>query len=257
MRIDAHHHFWRYNSVEFDWIDDAMQAIRRDFLPADLIPEISDAGVVTVQARQSDAETRWLLELADRHDWIKGVVGWGPAAIEHPKLKGWRHVVQAEPDGFLLGKEFNQRIAASNLVYDILIHERQLPEAIQFVDAHPTKKFVLDHLGKPRIRSGQLDPWRTHLRELARRPNVFCKVSGMVTEADYRAWTEAQLRPFFEVALEAFGPGRLMFGSDWPVCRVACSYAEWQRVVAGWIAALTPAEQLAILGGTATNVYRL
>ena len=237
-------------------MDDGMVAIRRDFLPVDLQPEICQAGidgVVSVQARQSSAETRWLLELAEQYDWIKGVVGWGPAAVEHPKLKGWRHVLQGEPDGFMLGAEFNRRIAQSQLVYDILIYERQLPEAIQFVDRHPSKKFVLDHIAKPKIKANELSPWRENIHELAQRPNVFCKLSGMVTEADYRQWTATQLQPYFDVVLTAFGPQRLMFGSDWPVCLLAVEYGRWARLVS----TLSVAEQERIMGETAVEIYQL
>jgi L-fuconolactonase len=263
VKIDAHHHFWKYHPAEYGWIGDAMACLRRDFLPADLQEEMRAAGIdgaISVQARQSLDETRWLLELADKHDWIKGVVGWLPLADPncelpaHPKLKGVRHVVQAEPHGFLDDEAFHRGIARLNgLVYDILIVERQLPEAIRFVDRHPNQVFVLDHIAKPKIKSNELAPWRENIRELARRANVFCKVSGLVTEADYRQWTEAQLRPYFDVVLEAFGPRRLMFGSDWPVCLVACEYGRWARIVAG----LSQSEQAHIMGCTATAVYQL
>ena len=265
MKIDAHQHFWRYNPAEFDWIDDSQQSIRRDFLPTDLtqvITPVGVAGVVSVQARQSLAETTWLLELADQHDFIKGVVGWLPLAAPqfeipaHSKLKGVRHVVQAEPAGFLLRDDFNRgvaRLRAHNLVYDILIVEHQLPEAIQFVDRHPQQVFMLDHSAKPRIRDNALEPWRRNLRELARRENVYCKLSGLVTEADYRNWTEVQLQPYFDTVLAAFGPRRLLFGSDWPVCLVACEYAQWHGIVQNFAGAAATQ----IMGGTAMEVYRL
>ena len=265
MTIDAHQHFWRYTPAEFDWIEPAMQVIRRDFLPADLQPALRQAGVtgvVSIQARQSLAETRWLLELADHHDFIRGVVGWVPLADPqcefpvHPKLKGVRHVVQAESAGFLLREDFNHGIArlrSHRLVYDLLITASQLPEAIQFVDRHPQQVFVLDHCAKPAIRENRLDPWRHHLQELARRANVYCKLSGLVTEADYQHWTATELRPYCETVLEAFGPARVLFGSDWPVCTVACDYARWHEIVRG--IAGTAAEQ--IMGDTATEVYRL
>lgn len=275
MRIDAHHHFWRYDPVDYGWIDDAMRVIRRDFLPADLECELRAAGVdgvVSVQARQSLAETRWLLELAARHDFIRGVVGWvdlrAPALgaqldefSAQPKLKGVRHVVQAEPDDeFILGEAFNRGVAAlrgRGLVYDILIFARHLGPAAQFVDRHPDQVFVLDHIAKPAIRAGEIAAWRTRLRELARRPHVYCKLSGLVTEADYTRWTEEQLQPYFETVLEAFGPRRLMFGSDWPVCLVACDYARWARLVERWVAPLSADEQARVLGGTAVEAYQL
>ena len=265
MRIDAHQHFWKYNPVAYDWIDDAMAVIRRDFLPADFRVELNRtglAGTVAVQARQSLEETHWLLELAEQYDFIQGVVGWLPLASadcaipNHPKLKGVRHVVQSEPDGFLLGPDFNRgvaRLQARQLVYDLLIRDRQLPDAIQFVDRHPHQAFVLDHCAKPQIKTHVFAPWRENLCELAKRSNVYCKLSGLVTEADYQHWTEAQLRPYLDVVLEAFGPRRLMFGSDWPVCLVACDYRRWARI----IAELSRDEQDQIMGRTATEVYHL
>ncbi|HZT24042.1 MAG TPA: amidohydrolase family protein [Verrucomicrobiae bacterium] len=275
MKIDAHQHFWKYNAVEYPWLNGALSTLRRDFLPADLQTEMAAAGmdgVVSVQARQSLAETEWLLDLAARHDFIKGVVGWvelvSPRVkvdlekwTANPKLKAVRHVVQDEPDErFLWREDFNRGIAALqsfSLAYDILIFERHLPAAIQLVDRHPHQRFVLDHLAKPKIKSGELSPWRENLRELARRPNVWCKLSGLVTEADFKNWTETQLRPYFEIALEAFGPRRLMFGSDWPVCRVACDYRRWHDVVRAWTAGLSRDEQAWIWGRTAAEFYRL
>ena len=275
MKIDAHHHFWNYEPVEYGWIDDSMKAIQRDFMPEELQEEIATAGVdgvVSVQARQSLAETEWLLRLAAKYDFIKGVVGWvelvSPkvgAELErfaaNRKLKSVRHVVQAEPDEkFILRGDFNRGIRELkklSLVYDILIFERQLPQAIQFVDAHPSQVFILDHLAKPRIKDGLFEPWNKNLRELAKRPNIYCKVSGLVTEADYATWTDAQLQPYLNAALEAFGPRRLMFGSDWPVCLVTCGYARWHQLVTSWVAGLSPDERARVLGGTAAEAYKL
>ncbi len=275
MKIDAHHHFWSYDPVEYGWIDETMKVIRRDFLPAHLRAEIARAGVdgvVSVQARQTLGETAWLLDFAMRNDFIKGVVGWVDLVSPHvgaelerfaanPKLKSVRHVVQGEPDeNFILRVDFNRGIRELkkfSLVYDVLIFERHLPQTIQFVDAHPNQIFVLNHIAKPQIKAGLFEPWNKNIRELARRQNVYCKVSGMVTEADFATWTEAQLQPYFETVLAAFGPQRLMFGSDWPVCLVACGYARWQQMVSGWVAKLSPAEQARVLGGTAVEVYKL
>lgn len=275
MKIDSHHHFWKYNPVEYGWIDDSMRVIRRDFFPEDLRAEITAArvdGVVSVEAQQSIVETQRLLDFATQHDFIKGVVGWvelvSPKAgvqldqfAANPKLKSIRHVVQAEPDeNFILRDDFSRGIrelTRFGLAYDVLIFERHLPQTIRFVDAHPDQIFILDHLAKPRIKDNLLEPWRKNIRELGRRKNVFCKLSGMVTEADYKTWTEAQLRPYFETALEAFGPKRLMFGSDWPVCLVACSYARWHGLVSEWISQLSTAERDRILGGTAVEAYKL
>jgi len=273
--IDAHHHFWRYAKAEYGWMSDDMAAIRRDFLPPDLEREIRAAGVdgvVTVQARQSVEETAWLLSLAETHPFIRGVVGWVPLAdpaveahldrfARHPKLRAVRHVVHDEPDpDFILGEAFNRgvsRLKEYRLVYDILIFERHLPQATAFVDRHPEQPFVLDHIAKPRIRDGALEPWAGRMRELARRPNVRCKLSGVVTEADWARWTPAGIRPFLETALEAFGPDRLLWGSDWPVCLVASSYARWKRVVDDFVAALSASERARVLGGCAIETYRL
>jgi L-fuconolactonase len=274
MVIDAHHHFWKYTPAEYGWVDDAMAVIRRDFLPADLEQAIADAGVdgvVSVQARLTIEETAWLLDLAERHDFIRGVVGWLPLAApilhdylqqfsSRAKLRGIRQVLQGAPAAYWLSPAFNagvDEIGRHQLVYDILIFERQLPTAIEFVDGHPNQPFVLDHIAKPRIRDGVMSPWRENIRELARRPNVYCKLSGMVTEADYQAWTVEQLRPYAEVVLEAFGPRRLMFGSDWPVCLVACGYRRWLQVVHDFVVPLSATERACILGDTAQRAYRL
>jgi L-fuconolactonase len=228
--------------------------------------------VIAVQARQSLTETDWLLQLAAQHDFIKGVVGWVPLTSARAgddlerlsaggKLKAVRHVIQDEPDPkFILGADFNAGIRALKpwaLAYDILIFAHHLPQTIQFVDRHPDQIFVLDHLAKPPIATDKIEPWAANLRELAKRANVYAKISGLVTEADWKGWRSGDLRRYYEVALEAFGPNRLMFGSDWPVCIVACAYAEWHNLVKEWIAQLTPSEQARILGGTAVEAYRL
>jgi L-fuconolactonase len=269
--IDAHHHLWRYTAAEYGWIDDSMAALRRDFLPEDLLAEMQAAGVdrsIAVQARQTVEETAWLLELAAHHKFIAGVVGWAPLAgpgltdllekyTGEAKLVGLRHVVQAEPPGFLDASAFNAGIARllpTGLVYDVLIFERQLDEATRFIDRHPRQSFVLDHIAKPRIAEALLEPWRTQIRELARRPNVVCKLSGMVTEAG-PGWTEESLRPYSDTVVEAFGPRRLMAGSDWPVCLAASGYTRWWQVLRNYFAGFTATEREAIFGGTAASVY--
>jgi L-fuconolactonase len=275
MKIDSHHHFWKYSAEEYPWIGDSMAALRRDFLSEHLHAEIAAAGidgVVSVQARQSVRETEWLLSLADANPFIKAVVGWVPLAkpdvrdtlaafAANPKFRAVRHVVQDEPDDrFILGADFNRGVSALRdfgLVYDILIFERQLAPSIEFVDRHPKQVFVLDHIAKPRIKDNVIEPWRTNIRELARRPNVFCKVSGMVTEADWKTWNEEQLRPYFDVVLEAFAPKRLMFGSDWPVCLAACGYARWVEMVRKFAAELSEDEQEWLFGKTAAQAYSL
>lgn len=274
-RIDAHHHLWEYAKHAYPWITGSMRVLQRDFLPDDLERELREQGIagsIAVQAQQTLDETQVLLRHAETHSFFRGVVGWAPIAsagfpeildrlCANPKLKGLRHVIQDEPDdAFILREDFNRGIAAlqsTGLVYEILIKERHLPQAIAFVDRHPQQAFVLDHVGKPRIAEQVLSPWKENLCELARRDNVSCKLSGMVTEAVWPSWNEASLRPYFEVALEAFGPRRLMVGSDWPVCLLATSYSKWMAVVHNWISELSSHEQEQILGQTAIDVYGL
>jgi L-fuconolactonase len=273
--IDAHHHLWRYTPMGYGWIDEDMQALRRDFLPKDLIVEMTAAGIdgtVAVQARQTMEETRWLLGLADDCDAIRGVVGWAPIAGEdfpgcmeefdgRAKLKGLRHVIQGEKDEhYILREDFNsgmRTLLGSGLVYEILIYERHLADTIVFVDDHPEQVFVLDHVAKPLIAGGVLEPWATRMRELGRRENVWCKLSGMVTEADWKTWTPENLKPYLDVAVEAFGPERLMAGSDWPACLVASGYAQWFDVLRRYFAEFSKAEQAQVFGGTAIEVYQL
>ncbi len=273
-RIDAHHHLWNYSAEEYDWISDDMSVLRRDFLPADLASTIRAAGidgVVTVQARQTLQETEWLLGLAEQNDFMRAVVGWAPLVdagvagileglASRPKLKAVRHVLQGEPDDYMLRDDFDAGIGAllpTGLVYDILILERQLPQSIQLLDRHPDQVFVLDHIAKPVIAKGTISPWKQRITELAQRPNVYCKISGLVTEADWKHWTADELRPYVDTVLEAFGPERLMFGSDWPVCLVACEYGRWAGIVRSFIEELSADEQDRILGITATKAYNL
>jgi L-fuconolactonase len=274
MRIDAHQHFWRYDPAEYGWIDESMRPLRRDFLPADLKPLMEAAGVdacVAVQARQTLEETRWLLELAAENRFIAGVVGWvdlQSATVERDldalsgqkELVGLRHIVQAEPDDFLLGPSFQRGVGLLEqfgLAYDILIHPRHLKAAGQFVSRFPSQRFVLDHLAKPEIRSGRIDEWREDLRALARFPNVFCKLSGLVTEADWRSWTPDQVRPYLDAAFECFSAHRLMIGSDWPVCTLAAPYERTMAVIGDYVAGCSEAERGAVLGGTAARFWNL
>jgi L-fuconolactonase len=272
--IDAHHHLWRYFPAEYSWIDERMATIRRDFLPADLLSELANAdidGTICVQARQSLEETNWLLDLADNCSAIRGVVGWAPIAAPNfedslhalatdPKLVGLRHIVQAEPRGFLEGAEFNRGIRAmrsTKLVYDILILENQLPETIRFVDRHPQQRFVLDHIAKPKIATAEIEPWRTNILELSKRANVSCKLSGMVTEASWQRWSLQSLLPYFDVAVEAFGPERLMAGSDWPVCLVATGYSYWWNTLRIYFGSFSENERAQVFGATAIKTYSL
>src|SRR5579859_5446514 len=241
MRIDTHQHFWRYNPRDYVWMTDRMGSLRRDFLPADLAPLIAASGVggtVAVQARQSLEESRWLLELAGRNPFVRGVVGWvdlrNPQVDEqlaefaaHAKFRGVRHVVHDEPDDlFVLRQDFTRgvgRLKQFGLTYDLLLFPRHLPPACELVARFPEQPFALDHIAKPLIGQHQTEPWASDLRRLAKFPNVFCKISGMVTEADWNSWQPADFRPYLDVVLESFGPKRLMLGSDWPVCTLAAS----------------------------------
>jgi L-fuconolactonase len=273
MRIDAHQHFWRYNRDEYGWIDNSMTALRRDFLPEDLKPELRRAGfdaAIAVQARQSLDETRWLLELAGAEPAIFGVIGWvdlrSPAVrdqlaefAKHPKFLGVRHVVQSEPDDrFLLRPDFLRGISGLEefgLTYDILIYTKHLPVAAEFVGRFPRQKFVLDHLAKPPIKTRQLQPWEGGIRAIARFPNVMCKVSGLVTEADWKNWKPEHITPFLDVAFDAFGPERLMIGSDWPVCAVAASYEQTMKLVETYLQQFSERDRNFVLGGNAQKLW--
>jgi L-fuconolactonase len=274
LRIDSHQHFWKYDPARYGWISDGMSAIRRDFLPEHLAEEIARAGIDGTLAVQAGdlAETEWLLDLANQWSFIRGVVGWVPLTdprvedtiarlARNPKLRGLRHVVQDEPDpNYILREDFNagiRKLRTFGLTYDILIFERHLPQAIQFVDRYSDQIFVLDHIAKPRIKAGEISPWRENIKELARRPNVYCKISGIVTEADWMRWTPEQIQRYIDVVSEAFGPRRLMFGSDWPVCLLASPYAKWVMLMERTCEALSISEQDRIWGGTAIEAYGL
>lgn len=275
MRIDAHHHFWRYCAAEYPWIGKGMERLAHDHLPADLAPLAAAEGIggtVAVQARQSLEESRWLLELADDNPLIRGVVGWVDLrsthvedqlreVAKHPKFVGVRHVVQDEADPrFLLGESFLHgigKLATFGLTYDLLLYPQQLPAAAEFVGRFPEQPFVLDHLAKPRIKARELKPWQHDLQALAAHGHVLCKLSGMVTEAAWQGFKRADFTPYLEVALETFGPQRLMFGSDWPVCTLAAEYAEVVGIVTDFLAPLAEAEREAIRGGNAAQFYAL
>jgi L-fuconolactonase len=273
--IDTHHHFWNYSAKEYDWISDDMKVIRKDFLPADLLKEMKAAGVdgaISVQARQTVEESSWLLGMAEKNDFLKGVVGWVDLRsktvekdlerlAKHKKFKGVRHVVQDEPDvNFILGAAFNEgikKLLKYDLRYDILIYEKQLKPSIAFVDKHPKQVFILDHIAKPRIKERILSPWRENMLELAKRPNVYCKISGMLTEADWKKWSAADLAPYFDTTLQAFGPKRLLLGSDWPVMLVAGKYKQWVDMVKQVVSRYSAAEQDRILYKNAVEAYKL
>jgi len=272
LRIDSHQHFWRYSKADYGWIDDTMAALRRDFLPGDLRPLLDAAridGCIAVQAPQTLAETRFLLDLAEKHAWILGVVGWvelqSPTVdaqlrsfATNPRLVGVRHIAQAEGDRFLTAPDFLRGIAALaayDLSYDVLIYPRQLPAAIELVARFPQQTFVLDHAAKPDLRSGDLAAWRQHMKVLGQAPNLFCKLSGLATEAPWRTWTLDTVRPAVDFVLEQFGEQRVLFGSDWPVCHCATTYARWVDSVEALLARTSPACAAAVFGGTALAAY--
>ena len=273
--IDAHHHLWRYSPQDYPWITQRMRVLHQDFLPPDVEIELRANhvdGCIAVQARQTLEETETLLGYSEEYAFLRGVVGWAPISSPifpalldelccHRKLRGLRHAVQDEPDqNFILGEDFQRGVellGEKGLVYDILIFEKHLPQVIAFVDRHPRQTFVLDHIGKPRIAEKLLSPWKKNLCALALRENVYCKLSGLVTEANWSKWTETDLQPYFDVVVQAFGPRRLMMGSDWPVCLLASSYSRWMQLVRKWVSTFSIEEQARILGGTAIEAYRL
>lgn len=275
QKIDAHQHFWKFDPKRDAWITEDMAAIRRDFMPEDLRP-VYDAhnveGCVAVQADQSPAENEFLLELAERHGWIKGVVGWVDLQADdvvedlerlstRKKLKGIRHILQGEKQrdfmlrpAFLRGIEHLEKF---DLAYDILIYPDQLKFAAEFAGRFPRQRFVLDHIAKPYIRDGKLDPWREDMQRLAAHENVWCKVSGMVTEANWTSWKKDDFTPYLDTVMSLFGPERLMFGSDWPVCLVAATYGEMLEIVVDYFAALSVDQQEKIFKSNAIAFYKL
>ncbi len=275
MKIDAHQHFWRHDPAIHTWMDHRMQILQRDYLPDQLLPLLQAQqidGCVAVQADSSWRENDFLLELAADHPWILGVVGWVDLQsdqlesqldqlCQHSKAVGVRHIVQDEPDDrFLDGVAFRRGVKslpARNLTFDLLIYERQLPAAIDFVRALPDVPMVLDHIAKPKIAEGQLDPWAENLKELARSPHLMCKLSGIVTEANWLEWTPSEVAPYIETAIEAFGPDRLMLGSDWPVCCLAADYSQVRSLVEPFLQPLSWTERSAIEGGNASRFYQL
>lgn len=275
MVIDSHQHFWKYDPVRLGWINEEMSILKRDFLPADLALVYQDAGVdacVAVQAEQSEEETNFLLRLADQNDFIKGVVGWvdlrSPDLFERllhyhsfPKLKGFRHVVQSEPDpNFMLGPDFQRGIEQLHqygFTYDILIFPNQLHAAIETVKNFPNQKFVIDHIAKPYIKAGKIKEWAANMEAIARFPNVMCKISGMVTEADWSNWKTQDFTPYLDVVFQAFSSQRLMFGSDWPVCLLGGSYLEVKNILANYLQNLSETDQANIWGLNAAHFYQL
>jgi L-fuconolactonase len=275
MRIDSHQHFWHYNAERDGWITDEMAVLKRDFMPEDLLPGMLATGIdasIAVQADQSDDETLFLLSFAERHPEIRGVIGWVDLQADDIedrlrkfsqffKLRGFRHIVQAEPDDrFLMRPEFLRGIrclGTYGFTYDILIYAQHLPVANEFVRQCPEQKFVLDHLAKPLIKTGEIDYWARGIRAMANHPNVCCKLSGLVTEADWAKWSADDLKPYLDVVFEAFGTDRLMFGSDWPVCLLAASYERVKETIENYTRDLTSIEKAKIFGLNAARFYGL
>ncbi len=273
MIIDSHQHFWRYNPARDGWITDEMAALKRDYMPEDLAPELKANHVdatIAVQADQSDKETQFLLELAREHSFIAGVVGWvdlrDPGVerrLEYfgqfEKLRGFRHVAQSEPDDwFLVGDAFVRGIAALrqfDFTYDVLIYPRQLAAAAALVEKFPEQRFVLDHAAKPMVRMKEIDAWAAGVRKLAAHPLVYCKLSGLITEADWQNWRPDDFRVYLDIVFEAFGAERLMFGSDWPVCLLAGAYRDVKDLIASYMSDRPVAERHAIFGGNARCFY--
>lgn len=274
MTIDSHQHFWKYNPVVHEWINEDMRIIRKDFLPEQLSPLLEQnniQGCVAVQADQSEEENHFLLSLAKQHDFIKGIVGWvdfRAANIDErlhffsqfSQVKGFRHVVQGEPKGFLANPDFIagvKKLERYNFTYDLLIYHYQLEEALAFVSHLPNIKIVVDHLAKPSIKTGEKTHWELNMAALATFKNVHCKVSGMVTEADWKKWKHQHFTPYLDEVFEAFGPGRIMYGSDWPVCLVAAGYNQQYDIITKYIKKLTPLEKQMVMGENAKTFYNL
>ncbi len=274
MTIDAHQHFWYYQPERDGWITMEMKAIRKDFLPEDLLhilQKSSIQGCIAVQADQSEKETDFLIKCSRNYPFVKGIVGWTDlqspgvqARLEYyyqfPEVKGFRHIIQSEPDDFFSREPFQKGVGLLeqyNFTFDVLVNSIQLPAALSLIKRFPNQSFVIDHLAKPNIRKQQLKPWKQELQQIAMHENVFCKFSGLVTEADWQNWKASDFKPYLETALEAFGPKRIMYGSDWPVCQVAAAYEQQLEIIKQFIDPLSPSEKKAIMGENAVRYYHL
>jgi L-fuconolactonase len=274
QKIDSHQHFWQYNTVKHDWIDDAMAVIRKDFLPADLQPILQQHtidGCIAVQADQTEDETNFLLALQQQNDFIKGIVGWVDLRAKNITerlayykqfniVKGFRHVLQGEAPEFMLQQNFVNGIAALkafDFTYDILIFPNHLPAAIALVKKFPEQKFVIDHIAKPYIKAGLIGEWKLAMKNIAQYPNVYCKISGMVTEADFQHWKPEDFTPYLDAVVDTFGANRIMFGSDWPVCLVAASYTAMMDIVKDYFSSFSDTEQNNFFGNNASIFYNL
>lgn len=274
MKIDAHQHFWKYNPVRDNWIDDSMRVLRRDFSPEDLKPILDTNnidGCIAVQADQSEAETQFLLELAEENDFIKGVVGWVDLCAPNVEerltyfsrnkwFKGVRHILQGEDSDFMLQSDFQNginKLKQFNLTYDILVHVSQLDAVLKFVAAFPEQKFVIDHLAKPGIRKKEMSFWTAQMIALAQFSNVSCKLSGMVTEAELNRWKIEDFKPYLDVVINAFGIDRVLYGSDWPVCLLSANYEEQFHIIENYISQFSPKDKEKVMGKNAISFYNL
>jgi L-fuconolactonase len=274
-RIDSHQHFWKFDPIRDSWITEEMNVIRRDFLPQDLLPVLqqnSFDGSVLVQSDQSEAENEFQLNNASQHEFIKGVVGWvdllSPSVEERlqyysqfKKMKGFRHVLQGEKDrAFMLQPVFMKGIGLLrkyNFTYDILVFPNQLKHIQDFVKAFPDQPFVIDHIAKPNIKDKKIDEWKKDMEAIAKFENVSCKISGMATEADWVNWKKQDFNPYIDTVIEAFGPDRILYGSDWPVCLVTGSYERILEIVEYYFSSFSPGEQELFFGGNAIKFYNL
>ena len=274
MIIDTHVHFWKYDKKRDAWITDEMKILKQDHLPAHLIPTLKRNGVdgcVAVQAGQSEYETHFLIELAKTHSEIKGVVGWTDLQSknveerfqffsQYNSIKGWRHVVQSEPDDFLLRDDFQNGIRALapfNYTYDILIYHYQLKPALEFVSKFPKQKFVIDHCAKPDIGKKNIDEWKVLMKEMAQHSNVYCKLSGLFTETKWKQWSAGDFYPYLDTVFEVFGTDRLMFGSDWPVILLSGIYVQWKSLLEKYMENFVEEDRLKVLGENAIEFYNL
>ena len=272
--IDSHQHFWNYDATRHDWINEEMRAIRKDFLPEQLAPILKENnvdGCVSVQVDQTTEETDFLLALAKEHSFIQGVVGWVDLRASNLEdtlenyrdakaLKGFRHIIQGQAAGFMLQPNLIQglkKLATRNYTYDLLIYAHQLKEANELIKQVTELPIVIDHVAKPNIKDSEMEDWKKEITALAKYPNVYCKISGMATEANWETWTMADLQPYLDTVVAAFGTERIMFGSDWPVCLVASSYAKWLNGVQKYFNTFSSTEQEAIFAGNVIKFYKL
>ncbi|MBI1342268.1 MAG: amidohydrolase family protein [Terrimonas sp.] len=274
MTIDSHMHFWQYQEIKDEWITEEMKILKKDYLPETIAPSLRRNGidaVVAVQASQSELETHFLVELSRTHDMIRGVVGWIDLQNDniqerleyfsrYPIIRGWRHLIQGEPDDFMKREAFRRGIRALHpfdQTFDILIYHHQLKAALDFVAAFPEQQFVIDHCAKPGIAEKKIDEWKIHIREMARHPGVYCKISGLLTEAKWKEWSPADFYPYLDVVFEAFGTDRILFGSDWPVILLSGMYVQWKSLIEKYMENASEDDKVKLFGANAERFYTL